>query len=158
MRKIMIAVMGVALLAVAGTVPASAASANTRFVVTLGGDTAVVGSVGVIKGTGVDVTLKDIENDDGTSTSVERLDFPKGKVYLSTVGHNTSESFDEARCIFRFTGVGTFTVTGGTGIYKGISGDGTFTVRGTGIGHHVGDECSDGSFTGIVRAKANIKL
>lgn len=59
-----------------------------------------------------------------------------GTIYVNgTDSGGGTEKLDPATCVFRTQGLGTYTIVGGTGKYRGITGHGTFTASVLGIGH-----------------------
>jgi len=125
------AVLAIGLLAWAG--PAAAdPGANQRFtIISSGSDVEAPGRViasGVINGVGTDITLSESE-----SGGKDQFVFPgQGDLFLTrTDDPGGSNSFDVRSCVGRFSGSGTFQITGGTGRFVGASGSGTYTFRGT---------------------------
>lgn len=161
MRRILVAIMGVGLMTLGFAAPASAASTNQRFTLLFhNDDPGVFAGTGPINGVGKDTSLSEVDNPDGSFTAVERIDYPKGSFKITVNGHETSSSFNEDSCVFRFTGAGTAKVSGGTGIYSGISGNLTFTFRGGGSAPKENGECSEdeGSFSVVVRGRGHVDL
>ena len=133
MRKLAGVLMGAVLLVgMAG--PASAQSGtHQRFVLISTSENAPqrVVAGGVINGAGTDVVLSSTDNPDGTSSGVDRFEFPRGSVTIAHQDTSATSSFDPRACVGRFSGTGDFQILGGTGIYAGITGSGTYTLRGT---------------------------
>ena len=64
-----------------------------------------------------------------------KIVFPTGTISLTSkvIGAPT-ESGSKQKCLSIFGEKGTYTLTGGTGAYKGISGSGRFSLKSTGVG------------------------
>jgi hypothetical protein len=65
-------------------------------------------------------------------TSVDTFVYPKG-TFKVTHTNPSGGSFNAKTCLFQFDGKGTFKISGGTGVYKGISGSGKFTLSVIGL-------------------------
>jgi hypothetical protein len=114
---------------------------NTRVKITfVGGPVGAVRSTGAINAVGVALE-ETVLNPDGTFTGTLSFVFPLGTVTAPYSGHVTSVAVD-ATCTGRFTTVGSFTITAGTGFYAGISGTGNFTERGIFNAVPTGSGCS----------------
>lgn len=73
-------------------------------------------------------------NDDAPGTAVPlTFSFPDGKVFLKAIDPFNWKP-DLAACTATEHSTGTYTISGGTGSYRGISGHGTFVEHGAGIG------------------------
>jgi hypothetical protein len=68
--------------------------------------------------------------------------FPGGTVKVKHTNGTGPQSFNPKTCLLQVTLRGTYTITGGTGKYKGISGHGTFTAQILGIGAKSKGSCS----------------
>lgn len=154
MRKAAIALVGLVLFAVAGATPASAASANQRFVITYSNSDTTFAAIGPISGLGHEMILSATEGDDGTFHETQRVDFGDGSIYIDVVGEETGFSYNEDTCVGRFKGEGTFEVTSGTKAYAGATGSGTFTFRGS----FAGCDEETGAYSNVVRARGHITL
>jgi len=75
---------------------------------------------GVIQGTGT-CTIHDVSENVGRV----RLVLPGGTVTLRVREVASTDDFDEARCVNRFTSTERFRIVNGTGAYAGASGSGT---------------------------------
>lgn len=136
------------LVAAAGAAPAPAsaqaapaAGPNTWVKITfVGGPVGVVKSTGAVKGVGAALE-ETVLNPDGTFTGTLRFLFALGTVTATYQGVVTSVSVD-ATCTGRFTTVGTFQITAGTGLYAGISGSGNLTESGIFNAVPTGTGCS----------------
>jgi hypothetical protein len=147
-RRQGVAVVALAALLVvaAGVAPASARAAqaagpNTWVKITfVGGPVGVVKSTGAVKGVGAALE-ETVLNPDGTFTGTLQFLFPLGTVTATYQGFVTSVSVD-ATCTGRFTTVGTFQITAGTGLYAGIAGSGNLTESGIFNAVPTGTGCS----------------
>ena len=115
--------------ALAGPAHAGSAANTTVKIVFVGGPVGVVRSVGAINAVGA-VTEENTLLPDGTFHGTLRFQFLLGTVTAPFSGVVTSVDVDPTTCAGRFTTVGDFTVSAGTGAYAGISGRGDFTERG----------------------------
>lgn len=154
MRRAAIALIGVVLFTLAGASPASAASANQRFVITDTSSASTFTAIGPISGSGRDVTLTSTDDDDGSFHETTRTDFANGSIFITVDGEETGFSYNEDTCVGRFKGKGTFEITGGTKAYAGATGSGTFTFRGS----FAGCDEETGNYSSIVRARGNVTL
>ncbi|HEV2811040.1 MAG TPA: hypothetical protein VGV93_11680 [Acidimicrobiales bacterium] len=145
-----------AMLALAG--PAAAASEAQRFTVLLGGDVDRVIAAGPVKGVGVlETDSHEFNPDDGSVVVANRFVFDGGTLLVTFRGQAQLEPV--ATCVTRTAIDGTFEITGGTGIYEGARGGGTFIDRGVFVTRRTSDGCSDdGVFRAIIRATGTITL
>jgi len=150
MRKIIGALMGAAMLVwMAG--PASAATDNQRFTISarFAGDTnrcKVVAS-GPIQGTGTCTV-----DDTSETVTVIHLMLPKGTVEITATEVQSSDQFNEAACVDRFSFRETFEITGGTGAYAGANGSGTDTGNGVFTAKRTPQGCDGNQGRGVVAA------
>lgn len=121
----------VALCACAGSARAEKGTGNQAFVITahaVDGTGQVVAS-GPFSGVGEYRLLGHQDNPDGTATDTDEFDLADGKVFFTdtyTLGvRPAAES-----CTWLIEIEGTYTVTGGTEAFTGITGSGTFTATG----------------------------
>lgn len=145
MRKVVISVMAAVAVVSGATTGAAAAQTqparNTRVQITfVGGPVGVVKSTGAINAVGAALEQTTL-NPNGTFTGTLTFVFPLGTVTAPYSGIVTSVNVD-ASCTGRFTTVGTFTITAGTGLYTGISGSGSFTENGVFNAVPTGTGCS----------------
>lgn len=110
---------------------ASQTATNQHVQITFaGGYTGVAVATGVIDAVGLAEEQSTL-NPDGSFFGTLAFRFPRGTVAAPFTGQVTSLTVDPTTCIGRFTTVGAFTIAGGTGLYAGIAGSGTFTEEGT---------------------------
>lgn len=121
----------VALSLVAIAPPAAAQTAPNQHVkITFaGGYTGVAAATGVIEAVGVAEEQSTL-NPDGSFLGTLTFRFPRGTVVAPFTGQVTSLTVDPTTCIGRFTTAGGFRIAGGTGLYWGVGGSGTFTEEG----------------------------
>jgi hypothetical protein len=83
----------------------------------------------------------DNESADGTTST---LVLGGGTIVAAHASTEDGGNFvpDPVSCLARFTDAGTFNVTSGTGAYAGISGEGTYTARGTLFFPRTSDGCN----------------
>jgi hypothetical protein len=158
MKKLLVTmVSGVALL-VGMAAPAAAATTGAQtftFVYIGNGDTATVAGAGPIQGSGGSVVL----TDDGQGNGIDKVTFKKGTFFVDHQDTSTTRSFNEKTCIARFSGTGTYTLSGDTGAYAGATGSGTYSYRGTFFGTRTATGCSDnGTVITVVKATGTTTL
>jgi hypothetical protein len=121
----------VALTAFPGVARAAEPGGNQTFVITahqLDGTGRVV-AVGPFNGAGEYRLLNQQANPDGTSTDTDEFDLPDGKVFFTDTYTVVLRPAGES-CTWLIQIEGTYTVTGGTGAFTGVTGGGTFTASG----------------------------
>jgi hypothetical protein len=152
MKRLM-GVAAVAVLALMGSAgPAAAATTGRQtFSIVSQNDKATVTASGPVSGTGKDVVVND---------NTDRFVFSKGNVTVVHTPGSSHESFNPQSCTATFSERGTFQVTGGTGKYKGATGNGTYDARGTFVGTHTAEGCSDAGGTSVffVNAKGTVTI
>ncbi len=80
------------------------------------------------------------------SKGVLTLHFSAGTITLDIAkSHKNSASQTATACIQTQTGSGTYTITGGTGAYRGISGTGRATLHNTFVEDAANGHCSNAS-------------
>jgi len=129
MRKFILGVLMSALMLGVLAAPATANTVATqRFTLILVGPTSgTVIATGPITGIGTSTETE------GQSADTFTFTFSQGVVNVDLIG--TFElNFNPRACIAKPTESGTFTITGGSGTYKGVTGGGTFSGRGTFVG------------------------
>lgn len=87
-----------------------------------------VSATGVVKGAGVE-TQTDVDTPGGEKVAFT-WHLRDGDVYL-LAAEDYRITFDLQSCTAKATGTGTWTITGGTGIYTNATGTGTFTDHGS---------------------------
>lgn len=145
MKRVLVTVVtGLALvLGVTAPAPAATTGAQTfNFVVLGDGDQGTVFATGPIEGKGTSTVL----TDDGEGHGTDRLAFKHGSVVVDHTDSSYSDSFNEQTCVARFRGAGDYTISGGRGAYKGVTGSGTYSYKGTFFGVRTPDGCSDDGF------------
>jgi archaellin len=68
--------------------------------------------------------------------------FPSGTVSLKHSAGTGKQSFDPKTCLLTIDEHGTYTLTGGTGSYAGITGNGRYQLNILAIGARTGSKCS----------------
>jgi hypothetical protein len=67
------------------------------------------------------------------NVSADVFVLPGGSFKVVHTGKGGSQTFDFKTCFYTFSQPGTYRLSGGTGVYRGISGHGTYTVSGIGL-------------------------
>lgn len=86
---------------------------------------------GVFTGAGVD---RQISSNAAGTKGVDNFIFANGKFKVTHTAKTQKQSFNTKTCFYSFSQTGVFTLSGGTGKYKGISGSGKFALTVVGIG------------------------
>lgn len=86
---------------------------------------------GVFTGAGVD---RQISSNAAGTKGVDNFIFANGKFTVTHTAKTQKQSFNTKTCFYSFSQTGVFTLSGGTGKYKGISGSGKYTLSVVGIG------------------------
>ncbi len=117
---------------------ADAASGTQRFHIIYAGPFDVAAppartviATGPIQGKGFDRLISEGPGPEpGTMQATVELVFPNGSVFLTFTGVGTLR-FNARACIGFNTASGTWMITGGTGVYTGATGEGTFDISNT---------------------------
>jgi hypothetical protein len=98
------------------------------------GARAVVIASGVFTAGGVDIT--------GNTT--DKIVLPGGTFKVTHKGnpHVTKQQYNQTTCLGLFEGTAPFTISHGTGLYKGISGSGSAVLRYYFVAKRVGGHCN----------------
>ena len=86
---------------------------------------------GVFTGAGVD---RQISSNAAGTKGVDNFIFANGKFKVTHTAKTQKQSFNTKTCFYSFSQTGVFTLSGGTGKYKGISGSGKYALSVVGIG------------------------
>jgi len=100
---------------------ATGATGSQRFTISGSDNGGHVYASGPISGSGHDVVL---------GQNADRFVFPAGSVLVSHHATSMNDNFDPRSCLDRFTESGTYSLSSGTGAYKGVSGSGSDIVLG----------------------------
>jgi hypothetical protein len=144
-RAAMAAMVGAAVAAVLGlAVPAGASSIAANPAAVTGAEHFQIMSTatnnspnspliawGVFTGAGVD---REISSNAAGTKGVDTFIFANGKFTVKHTAKTQKQSFNTKTCFYAFSQTGVFTLSGGTGKYKGISGSGKFALSVVGIG------------------------
>jgi hypothetical protein len=144
-RAAIAAMLGAAVATVVGlAVPAGASPLSARPAVVTGAErfqvmtTATNNSPnspliawGVFTGAGID---RQISSNAAGTKGVDYFIFPNGRFTVTHTAKTQKQSFNSRTCFYAFSETGVFTLSGGTGKYKGISGSGKFALSVIGIG------------------------
>ena len=121
-KRLAVSVVAVGAVAVAWAGSATGLSGSQRFSIS-GTDTGgTVYASGPISGSGRDKVLGE---------NADKFTFAKGSVLVSHHATSQNQSFDPRTCLGQFTESGTYSLSSGTGAYKGVTGSGTYSARGT---------------------------
>ena len=86
---------------------------------------------GVFTGAGVD---REISSNAAGTKGVDSFIFSNGKFTVTHTAKTQKQAFNARTCFYSFSETGVFTLSGGTGKYKGISGSGKYALTVIGIG------------------------
>jgi len=139
------AMLGVAIAAVVGlAVPAGAAPLAARPAAVTGTEHFQVMSTstsnspnspliawGVFTGAGTD---REISSNAAGTKGVDVFIFANGRFTVKHTAKTQKQAFNAKTCFYSFSETGVFTLSGGTGKYKGISGSGKYALSVIGIG------------------------
>jgi hypothetical protein len=95
---------------------------------------------GAINATGEDVSVSDTEN---------QFVFPDGTLTVFHASERSKEHFDEEDCTGSFRETGRYVISGGTGLYEGVTGSGEYRVKG-----RFENGCEGQTPTGTITIKA----
>jgi hypothetical protein len=122
-KRVAVAAAGAAAVATVWAGTAVGASGAQRFSISATDNTGTVYASGPVSGTGTDKAI---------DQNTDKFTFAGGKVWVSH--HATSQTggnIDPRTCAGRFSEKGTYTLVSGTGMYRGVSGSGTYSASGT---------------------------
>jgi len=125
LKRVAASVVAVGAVAVVWAGSASGTTGSQRFSISAGNTGGSVYASGPISGSGRDVTL---------SQNLDRFVFPGGSVWVSHQASTQHQTFDPRSCLGRFTESGNYQLVKGTGVYRGVTGSGTYSARGTSRG------------------------
>ena len=86
---------------------------------------------GVFTGAGTD---REISSNAAGTKGVDSFIFSNGKFTVTHTAKTQKQAFNARTCFYSFSETGVFTLSGGTGKYKGISGSGKYALTVIGIG------------------------
>jgi len=128
---------------------ADAATGSQRFLVSASNAGGSVWATGPIAGAGTDVVL---------GQNQDRFVFKGGSVLVNHQATGGSDHFNPITCTVTFTETGVYQLASGTGAYAGVSGGGTYSARGVGVGHRTADGCSEPRVRFVVTARGVTNL
>jgi hypothetical protein len=108
-----------------------------------GGGTVVAS--GAINATGQDIVVSDTE---------DHFVFPAGTLTIIHAPVRAKEHFNDKKCTGSFKETGTYVISGGTGLYEGVSGSGRYRV--VGRFENGCDAFPTGTFTITARGSINL--
>jgi hypothetical protein len=99
---------------------------------------------------------------DHQGNTVDTIVFPGGSVKVKHSPSTGPQTFNPKTCLFTVNQHGTYSFSGGTGKYKGISGHGKYTISIVGLGAKVKGTCSQTlppvAFQQVIDASGTVKL
>jgi hypothetical protein len=149
------AVIGGAGLAVASTHTGVSGTENFQMMTTSGtGSTASVIASGVFTAPAVD--------HEHQATNTATFTFSNGTINLKHSKGTGTQHFNPTTCLLTINEHGTYTLTGGTGAYAGITGNGTYKLSILGIGASSGGKCVQNkppvAFHQVINASGPVSL
>jgi hypothetical protein len=150
-----VAVLGGTGIAMAGTHSAASGTENFQMMTTSAtSPTASVIASGVFTAPGVD--------HENHKLNTATFTFPNGTVSLKHSKGTGTQSFDPKTCLLTINAHGTYTLTGGTGSYAGITGSGKYQLSILAIGARSGGTCSKSmppvAFHQVINASGPVTL
>jgi hypothetical protein len=86
-----------------------------------------------------------------------KIVFPTGTIKVTNkLTGNPTQTGSKQNCIAIYSEKGTYTVTGGTGAYTGITGSGQFSLKTTGVGMLKNGKCDTASSSKPVASQSTI--
>jgi hypothetical protein len=149
------AVVGGAGLAAASTHTAVSGTEHFQMMTTSGtGSTASVIASGVFTAPAVD--------HEHQATNTATFTFSNGTISLKHSKGTGTQNFNPTTCLLTINEHGTYTLTGGTGAYAGITGNGTYKLSILGIGASSGGKCVQNqppvAFHQVINASGPVSL
>ena len=99
---------------------------------------------------------------DHSGNKVDTAVFSNGSFKIAHSKGTGSQSFNPKTCLMTISLHGTYTLSGGTGAYAGISGSGKYQLSILGVGARSGGQCSRTkppvAFQQIIKASGPVKL
>jgi len=125
LKRVAVSMVAVGAAAVVWAGSATGATGSQRFSISAGSSGGSVYASGPISGSGRDVPL---------NQNADKFVFANGWVLVSHHATSQNQTFDPRSCLGQFTESGTYSLVKGTGAYKGVTGSGTYSARGTSRG------------------------
>lgn len=93
---------------------------------------------------------------------LDRVVFPNGTFTITHKKGTGTSHFNKKTCLMTISQTGTYTLSGGTGAYAGISGHGTYRLSILAVGARSGGTCSETAppvaFQQLIRASGPVHL
>jgi hypothetical protein len=124
-KRVAASVAAVGAVAVVWAGSATGATGSQRFTISGSNNGGTVYASGPISGSGRDIAL---------NQNADKFVFRGGSVLVSHHATSQNQTFDPRSCLARFTESGTYQLVSGTGAYRGVTGSGTYAVRGSSRG------------------------
>jgi hypothetical protein len=133
LKRMAASIVAVGAVAVVWAGSAAGATGSQRFTVSGSDNGGHVYASGPISGSGRDIVM---------GQNADKFVFPNGSVIVSHHATSMNDNFDPRSCMDRFTESGTYSLSNGTGAYKGVTGSGTYTAKGVARGTRTATGCS----------------
>ena len=126
MKRAIVCIAGLAtMFAVFAGQGSAATTGSQRFTITASNKGGTVWASGPVTGTGQDIVL-------GKGGTMDKFVFAGGTIWVSHQATSQSGGqIDPRSCAGRFSEAGTYQLVKGSGAYRGISGNGTYSANGT---------------------------
>ena len=121
-KRVAASVVAVGAVAVVWAGSATGTTGSQRFSISGSNTGGSVYASGPISGSGRDIVF---------GQNADKFVFTNGWVLVSHSATSQNQSFDPRSCLTRFTESGTYQLVKGTGVYRGVTGSGTYAVKGT---------------------------
>jgi len=132
-KRVAASVVAAGAVAVVWAGSAAGATGSQRFTISGSNNSGRVYATGPISGSGRDIVM---------GQELDKFVFAKGSVLVSHHATSMNDNFDPRSCMDRFTESGTYSLSSGTGAYKGVTGSGTYTAKGVARGRRTANGCS----------------
>ena len=125
LKRVAASVVAVGAAAVIWAGSATGTTGSQRFSISGSNNGGSVYASGPISGSGRDIVF---------GQNADKFVFPAGSVWVSHQATSQNQTVDPRSCLGRFTESGTYQLVKGTGAYRGVTGSGTYSARGTSRG------------------------
>lgn len=100
-------------------------------------------AAGPISGVGTDFLLEEgVDSATGRTQRRTETVFPGGSTFNTLTVQENSLALDPRTCVARITGRSHLDITGGTGVYEGVSGSGEVTFQAISVAERTPEGCS----------------
>jgi hypothetical protein len=129
LKRMALSAVAVGAAAVLWAGAASGTTGSQRFSISLSGSSGPVYASGPISGSGTDIQFTR-----GRRSGQDKFVFASGSVSVAHQATTQNQSFDPRSCLTQFTESGNYQLLSGTGAYRGVTGSGTYSAKGTSRG------------------------